>query len=285
MRIQTIDPAGVSAQASFRSPLRYPGGKQKAIAQIAAMLPGSAREFREPMVGGGSVYFHARSVGMAQKYWINDQFKELVAFWRTVQNPSSCRRLMNELEALRSSFSSPAEIKEYFLAARLERPRSDYRAALLFFFFNRVTFSGTTRAGGFSSAASTARFTASSIQRLASLPAALADTAITNDDFESVITKPGSDVFVFLDPPYYTAQKLYGRNGSLHSFDHERLARVLKKRKNDIRFLITYDDCPEIRSLYSSWSTIVPWQLQYGMNNCSKGNLSKLGSELFIKNY
>ena len=70
----------------FRSPLRYPGGKQKAIEQIARLLPPSAREYREPLAGGASVFFHARSNEFAEKYWINDKFSELHAFWKAVQN-------------------------------------------------------------------------------------------------------------------------------------------------------------------------------------------------------
>ncbi|MFN8656477.1 MAG: DNA adenine methylase [Candidatus Obscuribacterales bacterium] len=48
--------ASATTLTQFRSPLRYPGGKQKAISQIARMFPASAREYREPMLGGGSVY-------------------------------------------------------------------------------------------------------------------------------------------------------------------------------------------------------------------------------------
>jgi len=249
---------------------------------IAKMLPKSAGEFREPMVGGASVFFHARSIGFAKTYWINDKFKELVSFWKTVQNPTTCTRLVRDLEKLRSSFGSADEIKEYFLQARKEVPRNLYREALLFFFFNRVTFSGTTRAGGFSASASLRRFTASSVERLIPLPEALEDVTITNLDVEEVIKHPGKDVFMFLDPPYFTATRLYGKNGSLHDFDHERLANLLKKTKH--RFLITYDDCDEIRNLYS-WARVKNWELQYGMNNCNAQNLSKIGSELFIYNY
>lgn len=266
----------------LKSPLRYPGGKQKALSQIAKMLPSNVGEYREPMVGGGSVYFHARSSGLASGYWINDKFKELATFWKGVQNPSSCKRLVADLEKLRSSCESSEQFKEYFLKAREEVPDDEYRIAFLFFFFNRVTFSGTTRAGGFSSAASLRRFTASSIERLKTMPAALKDTKITNLDFAEVIEKPGDDVFIFLDPPYFTATRLYGRNGSLHEFDHERLALSLRKTEN--RFLITYDDCPEIRKLYK-WANIKNWQLQYGMNNCNLERQSKIGAELFIYNY
>src|SRR5271154_6860436 len=73
--------------APFKSPLRYPGGKQRAITQIITMFPSSAYEYREPMVGGGSVYFRARSLNFAKKYWLNDKFKELAVFWQSVQDP------------------------------------------------------------------------------------------------------------------------------------------------------------------------------------------------------
>ena len=153
---------------------------------------------------------------------------------------------------------------------------------LYFFFFNRVSFSGTTRAGGFSSAASIRRFTVSSIQRLVLMPQALKKTKITNLDFQPIIEAPGKDVFLFLDPPYYTANKLYGNACRLHDFDHQRLAEVLKQ--TDHKFLITYDDCPEIRDLYQ-WANVQTWQLQYGMNNCNLQHKSKIGCELFISNY
>jgi DNA adenine methylase len=266
----------------YRSPLRYPGGKQKALDSIAARFPKNVLEYREPLVGGGCVYLRARSLQLAEKYWINDKFKELISFWKTVQNHGSCDKLIADLSEMKSRFHCAEEIKKYFLKVRNEKTTDPYREAFLFFFFNRVTFSGTTRAGGFSSSASLRRFTDSSIERLAPMPEALKNTKITNCDFEDLITADGKDVFFFLDPPYYTATRLYGRGGSLHQFDHERLAKLL--RNSNHRFLITYDDCEEIRSLFN-WAKIEEWQLQYGMNNCNLRKESKVGSELFISNY
>ena len=114
------------------------------------------------------------------------------------------------------------------------------------------------------------------------MPYALIGTKITDLDVEDVIKAPGKNVFLYLDPPYYTANKLYGHGGSLHAFDHECLAQVLQNTPH--KFLITYDDCPEIRELYK-WANVQPWQLQYGMNNCGYTKGSKVGSELFISNY
>jgi DNA adenine methylase len=274
--------AEVSDGVVYRSPLRYPGGKQKAIAQISRVLPRSAAEYREPLVGGGSVYFYARSISFAKKYWISDKFADLISFWKAAQNSATCARLMQDLEHLRSRFNCAEEIKQYFLDAREEHPETEYRKAFLFFFFNRVTFSGTTRAGGFSSAASVSRFTSSAIERLKPMPQALAETQITNLNCEEVIREPGQDVFIFLDPPYCKATKLYGHGGKLHPFDHERLAYCLKKTEH--RFLVTYDDCDQVRKLYG-WAKTKTWSLQYGMNNCSSQHESKIGSELFISNY
>lgn len=269
-------------KAAPRSPLRYPGGKQRAIKAIAKYFPKKAREYREPMVGGGSVYFHLRNRGFAEKYWINDKFLDLVDFWRACQVQESCENLQKDLFALRASLGDSASMREFFMEVKDRTEEDPFRRALLFFFFNRVTFSGTTRAGGFSSQASVERFTESSIKRLGQMPEALRETRISNLDVEEVLTAPGEDVFVFLDPPYYQAGKLYGRGGSLHEFDHEKLAFTLKRSNH--RFLITYDDCEPIRSLYP-WAKLESWDLQYGMNNCSRDRTSKVGKELLVYNY
>ena len=67
--------------ASVSSPLRYPGGKQKAITKIANYLPPSFKEYREPFLGGGSVFFHVLQTAPQIKYWINDLNEELYHFW------------------------------------------------------------------------------------------------------------------------------------------------------------------------------------------------------------
>jgi DNA adenine methylase len=205
-----------STSTTIRSPLRYPGGKQKVLSEVIRMFPDNVFEYRDPMVGGASVFLHARQKAFAQKYWINDALPELMAFWRVVQSSESCSRLMSDLQQLYSSFSSPEDVKKYFLRAKSEIPSSDYRCALLFFFFNRVTFSGTTQAGGFSKVASLTRFTPSSIQRLKDMPHLLSDVRITNMDFDETILEDGKDVFIFLDPPHLRTARIYGPKGALN---------------------------------------------------------------------
>jgi DNA adenine methylase len=67
----------------IKSPLRYPGGKSRAVDTIMKMIP-DFDEFREPFLGGGSVFVHVRQRYPDRRYWINDLYPELYGFSRDV---------------------------------------------------------------------------------------------------------------------------------------------------------------------------------------------------------
>jgi DNA adenine methylase len=80
-----------------KSPLRYPGGKSRALSQIVPLIP-EFKEYREPMVGGGSVFFNLKQAyptvipsgddetGKGERIdWINDMNYELYCFWKAAQ--------------------------------------------------------------------------------------------------------------------------------------------------------------------------------------------------------
>lgn len=263
----------------IKSPLRYPGGKSKAINSILKLIP-DFREFREPFVGGGSVFVYLKQKNPSKYFWINDIYRNLYHFWNECkENPKGLIDLILEF---RAKYSDGKELYR-FLLNNIDSFDNTKKAAA-FFIFNRITFSGTTESGGFSNAAFHKRFTESSIERVKSLSGILADTKISNYDYEEVISADGEDVFLFLDPPYYSATKsaLYGKNGTLHkTFDHKRFANVIKDSKH--KWLISYDDSDYIKELFS-FANIQPWDLTYGMRNVNKGS-NQLGKELFISNY
>jgi site-specific DNA-adenine methylase len=72
------------------SPLRYPGGKSRAISQILPLLPPSFRDYGEPFIGGGSVFLAVKSAFQSQveRYWINDLNPDLVAKLRGMSKRS-----------------------------------------------------------------------------------------------------------------------------------------------------------------------------------------------------
>ena len=263
----------------IKSPLRYPGGKSRAIKIISPIIP-EFEEFREPFLGGGSVFVFLKQRYPSKTYWINDLYPNLFHFWKQTQQ--NLDKLIEQVFAWRSEFDNGKVLHRYLLDNIETFDKLKKESA--FFVFNRITFSGTSESGGFSNAAFEKRFTLSSIERVKLLSSILNDTKITNLDYKKVIEKEGERVFIFLDPPYYSATKsaLYGKNGNLHKiFDHERFANDLKKTNH--KWLITYDDSEYIRELFS-FANISEWNLTYGMRNVSK-NGNQNGKELFISNY
>jgi DNA adenine methylase len=263
----------------IKSPLRYPGGKSKAIKFIAPLIP-DFDEFREPFVGGGSVFVYLKQKFPNKKFWINDIYENLYHFWKELQqNPE---KLIQQIQYWKDNSEVGKDLHKH-LIENIDNFDNLNKAAT-FFVFNRITFSGTTESGGFSNAAFNKRFTQSSIERVKQLSLILNNTEITNLDYQEVLEADGNNVFIFLDPPYYSATKsaLYGKNGKLHKmFDHERFAKTLKNIKH--KWLITYDDSEYIRELFS-FANIKEWNLTYGMRNVGQNGNQK-GKELFISNY
>lgn len=263
----------------IKSPLRYPGGKSRAIGLISMLIP-EFNEYREPFVGGGSLFIYLKQKYPGKTYWINDIYKNLYYFWSETKNQSD--KLISQIVAWKKDFTEGKKLHTY-LIENIEGFDITRKAAA-FFIFNRITFSGTTESGGYSDAAFHKRFTDSSINRVNALSSLLINTLITNHDYEDVVFSPGENVFMFLDPPYYSATKsaLYGKNGNLHKkFDHQRFADIMKSVNH--KWLMTYDDSDFIRKIFS-FANIKSWDLTYGMRNVNK-SANQIGKELFISNY
>ena len=73
---------------SLKTPLRYPGGKSRAITKMSRFLPEMSmyREYREPFLGGGSVALYMTKQYPHLKVWVNDLYAPLANFWQTLQH-------------------------------------------------------------------------------------------------------------------------------------------------------------------------------------------------------
>lgn len=238
-------------------------------------------EYREPFLGGGSVYLTAKQLRPGKKFWVNDLYYDLYCFWDEAKFDIDC--LVKDVKTVREAYEGRG--KELY--EQLARDIPNYGVhdkAVAFFAINRSTFSGTSLSGGYSQESFDKRFTPSSIERLEKIGPLLQDTKITCLDYSELLREPGENVFIFLDPPYYTATKsaLYGKNGELHKgFDHERFAEEVKNCEH--KWMITYDNCEYIRDLYKDYN-IIPHEFAYGMRNAVKGN-DMTGKEILITNY
>ena len=103
---------------------------------------------------------------------------------------------------------------------------------------------------------------------------------IENKDFEKLISAQDSEVsFFYCDPPYFTTEGYYN-NVVFETADHERLRNSLKDITG--KFLVSYNDCPEIRELYSGFEMYSYKRLNNIRQRFDGGSMF---SELLIANY
>jgi len=264
----------------IKSPLRYPGGKSKVVKYIVEHIKKDFEEFREPFVGGGSVFFYLKQKYPEKKFWINDIYENLFLFYKMMRDCPN--EVIKEILYFKEKFNDGKKLYDFLVSN--EEKFSDIKKAASFFVLNRITFSGTTLSGGYSKQAFEKRFTDSSIERLKKIIPLLKDVNITNYDYTDLLFHRGQNVFIFLDPPYYKAQKsaLYGKNGNLHKgFDYVKLAESLKNTSH--YWLMTIDNSDYIKELFS-FAYIKEWNITYGMRNVGK-NINQKETELFISNY
>ena len=72
---------------NLKTPLRYPGGKSRAITKISEFFPDLSKydQFREPFVGGGSVALWVTKNYPDLSVWVNDLYEPLYNFWACLQ--------------------------------------------------------------------------------------------------------------------------------------------------------------------------------------------------------
>lgn len=238
-----------------RSPLRYPGGKQRAVKSIYAVIPEEEKKLCSPFLGGASIELACSTRMVVQGY---DIFEPLVAFWQEILEDST--RLAERVR----SYYPLSRTKFYNLQKRYTTLTDKTERAAAFFVLNRSSFSGTTLSGGMSP--DHPRFTPSAIERVEKFQAD--NFKVEHADYRDAIPL-NEDAFLYLDPPYLNGQALYGLRGDTHKgFDHDALAELLYKRD---RWIMSYNDCEEIRTLYKDY-TILSVEWIYGMSKNKQSN-------------
>jgi len=239
-----------------KSPLRYPGGKSRAVSQILALIPPDLDKLCSPFVGGGSVELGCAAKGIKVSSY--DVFEPLVNFWQMLlKDPQQLVEMVQKHHPL---------IREKFYALQKKFFELDNKLemAAVFFTLNRSSFSGTTLSGGMSP--NHPRFTESAIKRLEDFH--IDNFSVAKADFKESLKQHATD-FLYLDPPYANGQKLYGNRGECHmDFDHEALADLLTQRDG---WILSYNDCEKIRKMYNGYKFLKP-EWTYGMSNNKKSS-------------
>jgi len=255
-----------------QSPFRYPGGKYYALKFIVPMLTCVPHdEYREPFVGGGSVFFGKPKV---KHNWINDLESQLIATYEAISDAESCRKLCKRVSKEIATKERHSEIKQY-------KPRTLNDIAFRTYYLNRTSYSGIINVPAWGYEIGYSSPPENWPKFLQGAHKKLQNVQITNFDFEEVILKKSNrSVLLYLDPPYHNADQKRAYTKSFAKEDHERLRDCLIKTEHF--FCLSYDDCREVRELYK-WANI--YERSWFYNTANSTGPRKIGNELLITNY
>jgi len=261
----------------LKSPLRYPGGKTRAIKTLDPWIVDFA-EWREPFLGGGSMSIHMSKKYPDKPIWVNDLYVPLYNFWTVLQKDGD--NLSDAILAIKKTLND-ATAKDKFNECLVEmKNQNSFDGAVSFYILNKCSYSGLTENSTFSITASQQNFSEMNIGKLKGYSKIIKNWKITNIDYSKVMLAPGKNVFVFLDPPYDIKDFLYGTGRKMHSsFVHSDFADNVDKCTHN--FMITYNVNDYLVDRYKSYF-LKKWKLQYGMVHRKEGNLKE---ELLITNY
>ena len=270
------------------SPLRYAGGKSKAIGLILENLPKlKEKKIVSPFFGGGSV-----ELCLSQMLGINvigyDVFGMLVNFWNVLINHKTefINRLIN-FNITKEEFTynrhvllnywekiKPNDLnyktknKIILRNEDLNKLDDDIINQAVYYYYNMTLSYGPMFLGWPSSNEINEDKFKRKIEKLKEMN--FINLEVNCSSFEEILENHSED-FLFLDPPYYLEgdSKMFkgmypNCNFAIHhnNFDHIKLSELLKKHEGG--FLMTYNNCSRIRNLYSDCKFEYPeWQYTY----------------------
>lgn len=266
----------------FKTPLRYPGGKQKIwpfIKEVIAVNGLQGGHYVEPYAGGAGVAMELLLGRIVSCIHLNDSSPSVFSFWHAVLNTPEelCRKIshasltINEWRKQREIVNNSNGVCHLDLGFAT-------------FYLNRCNRSGILAAGVIGGIMQNghwkmdARFPRNElIRRIEAIADRRNSIKIRNWDAErfikNYIPKLPKQTLIYCDPPYYNkADKLYMNHYT--DADHTRIAKIIQDKVKH-PWLVSYDNALPISMLYKNRRTFF-YSLQYNAAKVYKGE------ELFI---
>lgn len=245
----------------FYSPLRYPGGKNKLSAFIAKICIDNKLNghYVEPYSGGASVALFLLMEGYVNRITINDKDRSIYAFWHSVLNKT--KELCDLIENAELTINEWKRQK----AIQLNKEKEDLLIlGFSTFYLNRTNRSGIIIAGVMGGIKQEGNYLMDCrfnkvdlINRIKAIAKKKKQIRLYKKDAIKLIDKIekeaiNENVVFYFDPPYYNkASTLYMNH---YKEDNHKKASKKIKSINNIKWIVSYDNVPEIQELYSEYS-------------------------------
>ncbi|YCH30448.1 DNA adenine methylase [Erwinia sp. D4-22] len=268
--------------ANYRTPLRYPGGKQKLAPFILELVRTNSLEggdYVEPYAGGAGVAMQLLIDGHVSRVHLNDSSIHIYAFWHSILN-----RTEDFCKAISKSIMTIDEWKSHREVVRHPNDYDLFELGFSTFYLNRTNRSGVLSGGVIGGLAQAgnwkldARFPHKAlIERIELIATKGNGIHIYNKDaedfFSSVLPNLPKKTLMYCDPPYF--EKASGLYLNFYKAeDHKRIANIIKSITN-VNWVVSYDAVKEILDYYKSKRMFL-YDLQYNVSKVYKG------SEAFI---
>lgn len=261
-----------------RTPLRYPGGKQKLTPFIREIIKSNALDgghYAESYAGGAGVAMELLVDKAVRHVHLNDSSYHIYCFWAAILRFTEefCSKLSRCM----------LNVEEWRLQREVLRHPSEYsllEVGFATFYLNRTNRSGVLGGGvigGLNQIGKwkiDARFPRNDlicrIELIASLRDSISLYNLDAEDFflENVPNLPRNSL-VYIDPPYFEkASRLYLNH--YKPDDHARISGAIQRMEN-IKWIVSYDGVPEILKHYSNRRKFL-YELQYNASRAYKGN-------------
>jgi DNA adenine methylase len=258
------------------SPLRYPGGKGKLFQYFTEIVKENdlfRATYCEPYAGGAGLALKLLSAGFVERVSLNDIDETIYSFWSSTVGSTDA--LCSLIDSVPLTIDEWHRQKAVWLARNLDDPLALGFAA---FFLNRTNRSGIIDGagpiGGYRQDGPwrlDVRFNRPQlISQVQSIGRFADRISISNEDALDFVTRQFEleDTFCYLDPPYYVkGSKLY-RNFYEHS-DHCLIAELLSRNRS-AKWIVSYDNVPEIRDIYAEFEPIT-YALNYSAGTKAMG--------------
>ena len=250
--------------------MAWVGGKKALRDEVLARFPRNYKRYIEVFGGAGWVLFRKPPGNDFELF--NDFNGNLVNLYRCVrEQPETLRDELRYVLNSRLDF----EYMKRMLHSQAVLP--DVRRAAYYYALIRYSYAAGTSSFGGQPHAMWNNF-----PLIESAAGRLQKVVIENKDCVKLIRQyDRPESFFYCDPPYYNADQYY-EAVSADGFDHAGLADALLGIKG--KFLLSYNDCPEIRALYDRPGIVIEGISRLS-NIAQRYENGKQYPELLISNY
>ena len=255
-------------------PLRYAGGKSRAVGHIIEHIPDNVKVLASPFFGGGSIEIAcAKELGI--KVHGYDIFNILTNYWEVqIKSPKLLAKRIRKFKPTEKCYRNVKNrLKQHWNG---EKPITNKVELAAIYWFNHNLSYGPGFLGWMSKIYTNESRVKKMIDKVENFECP--KITVNEGTFDKSLLKHKND-FLYCDPPYYLEgdSKMFKgiypqRNFPVHhnGFDHEKLRDILHNHKEG--FVLSYNDCETIRDWYKDFDIHeVQWQYTLGQGETRIG--------------